>query len=302
MKRVLVLGGSSFIGANLCAELRKGYVVYGTFHRNKVKVEGVPFLPLSLSSLEGVEGFVRRMSPKVIVNCISERDEAICAKNPDYAKFINAFLPGVIGGMASSLGFRFIQLSTSKVFSGDEGLYTEEDPVAPRSVYGVTKREGDDLLKIRENVFVLRLGTVFGFGPRGGQVLPDALKSFLSKKGKAYISDEWRSFVSVKDVVRAIKILIEAPEETEGLYHFGGAEKDTYYSFMNAVCEVFSFPSNLVSPIEGSELKSFGWDSANRGKDLSLDPSLFAKVFHTPPKALRQMLDDVRKNLVIGNF
>src|SRR5688572_4346974 len=92
MKKILVLGASSFLGSNLCMALRKRYVVYGTRATRPVRVDGVPVVKLTIApeSASTVQEVVNRIRPDLVIYCPAIRAESRCKENPMEALFVNA--------------------------------------------------------------------------------------------------------------------------------------------------------------------------------------------------------------------
>src|SRR5258708_6656454 len=65
-------------------------------------------------------------------------------------------------------GQRLIYPTTNSGYGiGDAGTFcTEESPLRPISLYGVTKVEAEAMVLERENALTFRLATVFGLSPR----------------------------------------------------------------------------------------------------------------------------------------
>ena len=64
----------------------------------------------------------------------------------DTARLVNATAVGALATACADLGARFVTFSTDYVFDGTRaGGYVESDQTSPKSVYGVTKLEGEHL-------------------------------------------------------------------------------------------------------------------------------------------------------------
>ena len=96
--------------------------------------------------IEDLDALVRlfdRHRPTIVVNCIGLVKQLGEAKDPLAAIPLNATLPHRLARLCSLAGARLIHLSTDCVFSGDRGMYVEEDLPDARDVYGRTKLLGE---------------------------------------------------------------------------------------------------------------------------------------------------------------
>ena len=82
-------------------------------------------------------------SPDVLINLAALTNVDFCEKNPFLAQEIN------VKGVKNICDFfsgKIIQISTDYVFNGEKGPYSEDDEVAPLSVYGATKLEAEKIV------------------------------------------------------------------------------------------------------------------------------------------------------------
>ncbi len=112
---------------------------------------------------------------------------------------------------------------------------TEESPLRPKSDYAVSKVEAESFLLSRNPSqttvpICLRLATVFGVSPRTRfDLIVNQFVLDACNKGQLeiYQEDFRRSFVHVRDVVRAMILMTEAPLETVGRQVFNiGTEQN----------------------------------------------------------------------------
>ena len=302
MKRILIVGASSFIGSNLCVALCRKHRVFGTYSTRKVRVDGVASFHLPITPHTELQAFVNLLKPDVLIYCAGIRDEAQCQKDPLGSLFVNAEAAAVMAGALRPWGGRFIYFSTSKIFSGNRGGYTEEDTPQPSSAYGTTKNEGEALLDAFSNVFVLRLGTIYGMSALGqDSMLNRILASLWSHAVTPLISDEYRSFVAVEDLIRFVEKVIESPDENEGTYHVGSWVKETHFGFAKTAARVFELPDQALRAVSGKEYAGHGFSFESRGRDLSLDSTLFANVFQISARSSEFSLRLIQNKLRLGH-
>lgn len=301
MKRILIVGASSFIGSNLAVHLRGKLRVFGTYAYHRIRVDGIATFPLALHPAAPIEQFLTTVKPDVVVYCAGERSEERCTQDPLAALFVNAEAPLTMARSLRLWGGRMIYLSSSKVFSGNEGEYKEEHAPAPNTQYGISKLRAEQLLEGFEDVFILRLGTVFGMaGPDRDGVMNRLLDALWRNKSISVINDELRSFVSVDDVCRAIECVIGAKKKDAGTYHLGSAARETYYDFASQLAAVFEIDRGLINGVPGKTFSGSGFNPEQRGRDLSLHGGRFRSTFRFPPRPTPEALGQAREKLRFG--
>ena len=174
MEKVLITGGAGYIGSMLTPTLlEQGYhvtifdsMVYGA----------LPLLGFSRSpNLDIIKGDVRDRNE--VAKVVKDHDWILhlaavvgypaCAADPQLSVATNVDgTRNVLDCMGK--GQRLIFASTGSTYGKVEGVATEETPIAPLTLYGQTKRDGEMLIRDsnRDHV-ILRFATVFGSSPPG---------------------------------------------------------------------------------------------------------------------------------------
>jgi nucleoside-diphosphate-sugar epimerase len=102
---------------------------------------------------------------------------------------------------------------------GQEGIYcTEETPLRPISLYGITKVEAEQALLETENVVTLRLATVFGFSPRMRLDLlvnDFTYRAYTERYIVLFEAHFKRNYIHILDVAKAFSFAIDNFERME---------------------------------------------------------------------------------------
>ncbi|KAG1693713.1 hypothetical protein DVH05_023114 [Phytophthora capsici] len=201
MARVLVLGGTSYVGQFVLQRLRQDETLQVTNGNTLKEIDAVactmrsePFaLPegfssqssvkskrdvrvywqVDLLSLEALEECIKDFHPTVIFNCTAISSPAACQKDPEKARGINE--PEGLVRFLEKLPWRisFVHFSTDFVYEGTQSCgksYDEDDAVLSPdlSVYGAGKLRFDKFLQKRNSqasslqMLILRIANVIG--------------------------------------------------------------------------------------------------------------------------------------------
>lgn len=303
MDRVLIVGVSSLVGSHLAMRLRERFNVVGTFDRHRPPIDGVAFIRLNLRRDIDWGGLLERLRPKAVFYCAAERDEKLCQEQPINALAVNAEIPASIAATAEGLGIRTIYFSSSKVFSGIEGDYTENSPVDPVGHYGMSKVRAEELLASYTGVFTIRLGTLFGLGPVPERSLLNQMRNnLLSGARFPLIHDEFRSFQAADWVAEASERLLQADWIQGGIYHLPSPPKESHFSFGSLLALALGLEAERLERVSGDEYSLRYPDSMNRGKDTSLNGNLFESTFGIKPKSTAHHLKKISASLEMGIF
>lgn len=143
-----------------------------------------------LADLAGLRAKVAAIRPQLIVNAAAYTAVDRAESEPALAYAINAAAPEALAAAAKELGALFIHYSTDYVFDGSkEAPYVEDDAPAPLSVYGASKRQGEEaVLAVGGRALILRTSWVFG--ARGHNFVKTVLRLADAGKPLAIVDDQ----------------------------------------------------------------------------------------------------------------
>jgi nucleoside-diphosphate-sugar epimerase len=230
-KHILVTGGAGYVGSVTCeALLGAGYRVRVL---DSLMYGGKPLLGLVRPGFSFVNGDVREA--EVVDRALEDIDAVVhlaaivgdtaCSRQPKLAKEINHSAAIQLFRLASNRGVKQIVFASTCSNYGkmnDSNFYVDEDSVlAPVSLYAETKVIVEkELLSASKDgnpaVTVLRFATVFGLSPRMrfDLTVNEFTMELMTKRSLVVYGEEfWRPYVHVRDVARAIALVINSPSE-----------------------------------------------------------------------------------------
>ena len=210
---------------------------------------------LDITDTDNVLSFGSMNRPDVIINCAGITDTEECEKNPEHAYRVNALGARNLSIVARKCGAKIVQLSTDDVFDGQSKKpYTEFDDTNPLTVYGKSKRAGENYVKeFTHKHFIIRSNWVYGH--QGNNFVNRVLEAADKGISLSVASDQFGSPTSAKDLARMIIYLIGTNEY--GTYHVTCSGVCNRYEFAQEVLRLAEKNTTLKSvPTEQSDLSS----------------------------------------------
>ena len=90
MKKILILGGSSFIGFPIFKNLSQQYEVIATYNQNKPMIKG-NWEKVDVTVPEKFMAFLNKLKPDMIINCVAHSNVDDCEKDRIFCKRMNLF-------------------------------------------------------------------------------------------------------------------------------------------------------------------------------------------------------------------
>jgi dTDP-4-dehydrorhamnose reductase len=192
------------------------------------------------TDLAGIANTIRAIEPDVIVNAAAHTAVDKAESEPELARTINALAPAVLAKESNLLNSLLIHYSTDYVFDGGSDIpWLETDPVAPLSVYGATKLEGEQLIQNSGcNHLIFRTSWVYG--ARGGNFAKTMLRLAKERDSLKVIDDQIGAPTGadlLADVTaHAIRTARRNPE-VSGLYHLVAGGETSWHGYASFVLD-----------------------------------------------------------------
>ncbi|MFN8075388.1 MAG: SDR family oxidoreductase [Kineosporiaceae bacterium] len=256
MRRLLVTGGSGFLGRRvLAAASGAGFDAVGTTHT-------APGMRMDLADPASVRAVVDAVRPDAVVHT------AYLQHGPSR----DAVIVDGTAALASACarhGARLVHVSTDLVFSGTLGRpYRESDEPDPIDGYGAAKRRAElaaaaacpDSLAVRTSLLL------------GGRLAPGKIETAVADPTLTFWTDVLRSPTSADDLATALVELVDA--ELTGVLHVCGADEVSR--------------AELAEVVAGRPVRT-GLAPVGVPLDCRMDCSLAASVLATPVRGLRAL-------------
>tara|TARA_B100000780_G_scaffold44375_1_gene27573 strand:- start:4336 stop:5364 length:1029 start_codon:yes stop_codon:yes gene_type:complete len=233
MKKIIITGGSGFIGSNLVNHfLNKNYFVINidklsysgsSFSINALNKKNYVFFKFDINKKEKFTKILKKYTPSIVFNLAAEThvDRSIDGPEP----FIHSNINGVFNLLESIRSYikiskkkiKLIHISTDEVYGDilDKSKRADENyPYQPSSPYAASKASADHLVKsyVRTYNFPAIISNCSNnYGPKQfpEKLIPKLIFNIINNKplpiyGKGLNSREW---IYVEDHCRALEVL-----------------------------------------------------------------------------------------------
>jgi len=260
VRKILILGGSSFVGKLLLQSLNETNV-YATYNRNIIK-NGLKF-DIVDNEISNLNINFESISHAVIL--LGDTEPNSCYSNITRSEKLNVFSIKKIIDFLKSFNINIIFCSTEFVFDGLKGMYSEQDIPNPILEYGRQKLEIENYLSSYSRHTILRLAKVYGNSPNDGTLF--SLWEHKIKNGEVIIcaNDQYFSPVHVNDVILAIKRVIA--KNAFGLFNISCGQKYSRLELLHLL--IRNKFNNINIPIEERSIDDFNLPEL-RPKDVSM--------------------------------
>jgi nucleoside-diphosphate-sugar epimerase len=243
-RKVLVIGGAGYVGSALVERLlNSGFhvSVLDAMHFGDEPlslVAGHPHLTLIREDFRHIEALTRAMSGLgSVIHLGGLVGDPACAVDPELTVDVNVTATKLVGEIAKARGVRrFIFASSCSVYGACDEIVDEESRFNPQSLYARSKVASEVVLRMLNcrdfAVTCLRFATIYGIS---GRTRFDLVVNLLCAKAvreniiTVFGADQWRPFVHVDDVARAIMTTLQAPiEQVAGEAFNVGSDAQNY--------------------------------------------------------------------------
>jgi dTDP-4-dehydrorhamnose reductase len=209
-RKLWIPGGRGMLGSTLARRAADaGFDVLATGH------------DVDAADADAVAAFVALHRPTHVINCAAWTAVDLAETERAAAHRANARLPGVLGAAAATFGARVVHVSTDYVFDGrvpsPERALREDDPTAPASVYGTTKRDGERALLDATGGRGLVVRTSWLYGPGGKNFVTTMLKLMAERDELKVVADQRGRPTSTTTLADALLRLLDV--DAGGIVH-----------------------------------------------------------------------------------
>jgi len=263
-KRILVTGGSSYLGYHLLPLATSQYQILVTyFSREPTTLPGV-WQQLDLRDSQAVLELVEGWQPEVIIHLAGSN------RSGDMTAVICQGAENIVGA-AGAVNARLIHLSSDVIFDGRHGPYPETEPPSPIHAYAEAKATAESIVAAYENHVIVRTSLIYGLTHMdyGMQWMVSALQA---SKPVTLFTDQIRNPVWAETLALACLELVDL--DFRGTLNVAGEQALSRAEFGMKMLDWWNIQTRATLSTGPSPEK---WQ-----KDCRLDVSLAKRLLSTP--------------------
>ncbi len=155
--KVLITGSKGQLGIALNKLLSK---------RKDIEIVNTDIDDMDITNIEDVRKVLNKYNPNYVINCAAYTKVDECETHQDLAFKVNADGVKNIAVATKEIDATLIHVSTDYVFDGTKKeAYNEDDKTNPQSVYGKSKKAGEDnVISTLDKYFIVRTAWLYGIG------------------------------------------------------------------------------------------------------------------------------------------
>lgn len=305
--KIVIVGSGGRLGAALMREYRDEFDVTGFNHAQ-----------LDLGNPEEIRAKIDNLNFDILINAAAFTNVDLCEKEREQAFRINAEAPRILAEICGERSAKLVHISTDYVFDGEKREpYREEDAAHPISVYGESKRVGEqNVLAVQDRHLVVRVSWIFG--PDRPSFIDAVMQRARAEEHIDAIADKFATPTYTLDIAKMLprffvagvvdrgaatsergKAGVNDPGYS-GILHFANAGEcswQEYAQFALDCCRSLGVPlkARTVAPLKLADMKDF---VARRPVYSVLSTDKFCALTGAPPRNWRDAVAEyVREHI-----
>ena len=302
MKKILIIGGTGFIGKKLIQKLASFkysiYVISRHFVKSRYKnIHYIKADLTNLKSLSRIKKYFRNSYLLIDLASYIPQSSSLKSSDQNLKFFFNINILGKINllKVLDNNVKRLIYISTIDVYGDSEGIYTEDSSTNPTSYYGATKLATEKIYQVYckqkcLKLTILRLSQVYGAGEPMIKAIPKLIDKIVNKKSISLYGNgiEKRRFIYIGDVVDAITNLLRSNKV--GIYNIAGEEITSIKQLLRTIEKILGSKAVIIKkPLNKATHKIMSINKAK--KELKFFPKVSMKEGLS--KMIKEMYADI---------
>lgn len=244
---------------------------------------------------------LKSAAPHLVINAAAHTGVDQQEDEPERAFRINAEAPAELARLTRLAAVPIIQVSTDYVFDGkSSGPYAEQDGPNPQTVYGRSKLAGEQAIR-SENPDHLVVRTAWVFSRYGRNFVKTILSAAQTRKRLQVVAVQFGNPTEAHDLADGLLVAArfwgDRQGFPQGLYHFAGQGRASWYEVARQVLEVSAARGGPTADVE--PIASDQWvTKALRPANSELNSGRFARDFGCRAGDWRDRVSSVVEDII----
>jgi len=296
--RLLITGGSGLLGSKIASiSIDRCYLTYAGYNQHPDISD--TSIKLDITDRASVRHVFNQVDPDVVVHAAALTNVDLCERDRELAKKVN--INGTENVVKYCLAHEafLVYVSTDYVFSGERGMYKENDDTSPVNFYGESKLEGEEIVQ-REPIdsCIVRPSVIYGSTPAAGKTnfVLWVIENLRSNTSIKIVDDQWVSPTLNTNLAAMILEIVE--RKLDGIYHLAGATPINRYEFTHLIADHFELDKNLITTAKSSEMN---W-AARRPRNSTLNVEKAMRQLRVKPIEVDDALKQLKTEMNMEGF
>jgi dTDP-4-dehydrorhamnose reductase len=280
--RIVILGADGRLGAALRRDYRENFDAVGL---NRAQ--------LDLAKSDQIRDRLSSFEFDVLINCAAMTNVDLCESKQAEAFAVNADAPKVLAEICTEKNAKLIHFSTDYVFDGEKREpYIEDDVARPISVYGESKRAGEEnVIAMQDRHLVVRVSWVFG--PDRPSFIDAMIKRARAEEKIDAVADKFSTPTFTSDIAKMLTQFFDV-DVPDGILHFANSGECSWQEYAQHAldcCRAAGVPlkAKSVGALKLGDMKNW---VARRPVYSVLSTGKYAKLTGAIPRSWRDAVSD----------
>lgn len=237
--KILITGGSGFLGVRLCQHLGKRHQIVAPTHSD-----------LDISDAKSALLYIERVRPDAVLHCAAISSTAEAQRCPELSEAVNVGGTLNVAVACKSVGAKLLIMSSDQVYEGiaTSDPLSEDAPLCPSRIYGQHKLKAETLVReLLPSAVGLRLTWMYD-DPNSPlrlnqNILVAMRQACLYQTSIRACTREYRGLTNVWHVVENIEKALSLPG---GIYNFGSENLLNSYETYLRFAQLTNTPQQLI--------------------------------------------------------
>lgn len=252
---------------------------------------------LDITETQAVYTCIAEQQPELVINAAAYTAVDKAEQEPELAYAINRDGAANLAQACAEYDLPLIHISTDYVFDGQkQGAYLETDPIAPQSVYGDSKWQGEEQVRQYCPKHII-LRTSWVFGQYGHNFVRTIVRLAKEREQLSIVADQHGCPTHAGAIARTLFAIAANPAfrngSVYGTYHYCGQPALSWYEFAIAIVRemrpLTAITAEKIVPISTAEFPT----AATRPANSVLDCRYLQAAFGIKPQPWQQGLREV---------
>lgn len=226
--KIAIIGANGFLGEKL-----KEYFS----QNNEVIPSGIipqdGIIKLDAANKEEVDNFMFKFKPDIVIDTVALTNSVACETNPELCYNLNYTTAKNIADSCKRINAKMIFISSSYVFNGKKGDYSEEDLPSPENEYAKTKILAEKEISKLKDYLILRMEMMFGIYNNHIRFGTGGFDKDIIEVG---YPEQLRNPIFINDVPKIIDELIQRKQK--GIFNLAGMDKLKLLPFLERLSKI----------------------------------------------------------------